>query len=131
MNQFKTLLHTEAMVGPDSLPLCNRDGRRLFLLLAPLVYFSDKYGEVTIPTGFVTDFGSVPRIPVVFDLLGELDYEPYVIHDALYTTLFDFEREVCDLILVEALVSHGVSTWKAGMIYRGVRRGGESHFRKP
>ena len=39
---------------------------------------------ITVPTGFLTDFASVPRMPFVFLLFGDVAHEAAVIHDYLY-----------------------------------------------
>ena len=39
---------------------------------------------ITVPTGFFTDFASVPRMPFVFLLFGDVAHEAAVIHDYLY-----------------------------------------------
>ena len=127
MSKFLTPLRTEAMVGSDGMPLTNRDGRRLFMLLDDLQYQSKIGGLFTVEAGYVTDFGSVPRIPVVFDVLGEIAYEPYVIHDMLYSKK-KVSRDEADQVLREALICMGVSEWKASLIFDGVRAGGESHY---
>ena len=47
-------------------------GRGNWQLTQPLVYKSDiTGGTYTVPTGFVTDFASVPRVPIVFLLCGD------------------------------------------------------------
>jgi len=64
-----------------------RQGRALWRLLVPLVYVSDLLGKtVTVPAGFVTDFASVPRLPLTYLLAGDKAHEAAVAHDYLYTT---------------------------------------------
>lgn len=125
---FITPLRMEALCGPDGLPLCNRDGRRLYVLLAALVYWSEVTCSLIVaPSRYVTDLGSVPRIPVVFDALGEIAQEPFVIHDLMYTKR-TFPRETADRVLLEGLEAVGVSWAKRRAIYFGVRIGGGSHY---
>lgn len=54
-------------------------------LLTPLIYWSSTVGLVIVPTGFVTDFASVPRIPFVYWLFGGLGDREAVVHDFLYS----------------------------------------------
>lgn len=125
---FITPLRMEALCGPDGLPLCNRDGRRLYVLLAALVYWSEVTCSLIVaPSRYVTDLGSVPRIPVVFDALGEIAQEPYVIHDLMYSK-HTFPRETADQVLLEGLEAVGVPLLKRRAIYLGVRIGGGSHY---
>lgn len=64
-----------------------KEGRALWKLLAPLVYVSDLLGKtITVPAGFVTDFASVPRLPLTYLLAGDKAHEAAVVHDYLYTT---------------------------------------------
>lgn len=127
---FLTTLRTEAMVDIDFNPLRNRDGRRLFSLISPLNYQSKLIpGILVVDAGFVTDYGSVPRLPVVYSILGEIAHEPYVIHDMMYSKAI-VAREVADRILAEALRVMGIPEWKCEVIYEGARIGGESHYNK-
>ena len=127
-SHFVTPLRIEALCGPDGMPLCNRDGRRLYKLLDRLVYWSASLDyPVVVDAGFVTDFGSVPRIPIVFDALGEIAQEPYVIHDRMYSKR-DYPRETADSVLLEGLEAVGVSAPQRRAIYLGVRIGGGSHY---
>jgi hypothetical protein len=128
MSGFLTTLQVEAMVNSATgTSLCNRSGRRLFKLLSTLQYRTWQGWVLTIDPGFITDFGSVPRIPLIFDLLGDITYEPYVIHDMLYTTHY-LTRLEADRVLQEALLAVGVPKWKASLIYFGVRIGGASSW---
>jgi len=127
MSQFHTPLRVEALRGPDGKPLFTRDGRRLFALVEAFHFQSDLVGDILVEAGYVTDFGSVPRLPVVYEVLGDIAFEPYVIHDVTYSKGL-FPRDVCDRVLAEALRVEGVVQWKVDLIYQGVRLGGGSHF---
>ena len=59
MNRFLTPLKVEK-VGYD------KAGRPCWRLLEDLVYLSDRWGRIVVPKGFITNFASVPRLPVVF-----------------------------------------------------------------
>ena len=125
---FITPLRTEALWGEDGLPLYTRDGRRLYKLLSPLVYWSAKYNRLfVVKEGFITDFGSVPRLPVIYTLFGEIAEEPYPLHDMLYST-GELPREDADAVLLEALEAVGISRWKRLPVYSGVRVGGQSRY---
>jgi Protein of unknown function (DUF1353). len=80
---------------------------------------------ITVPKGFVTDFGSIPKIfrPV----LGSTG--PYsqaaVVHDYLYWVQ-SCTRKQSDNLLAIAMRESGVSAIKHWAIYSGVRAGGTS-----
>jgi len=87
---------------------------------------------IRVPNGFVTDFASVPRIPLAFWLFGGIGDYGAASHDWLYTVA-EYPREVCDAIYREILVCiDGTSSLRADLMHAGVRLGGESHYgRKP
>jgi Protein of unknown function (DUF1353) len=108
----------------------SQEGRGTWKLLYPLTYESDLLNDTLIvPTGFVTDFASVPRIPIIFDLLGDRGNLAATLHDWLYTLPHPInDRKKVDDILKEALIAQGVNRFAAWAIYIGVRIGGKSHF---
>lgn len=55
-------------------------------LIEPFLYSSDTLGLIEVPAGFVTDFASVPRLPLVYLLFGGIGDEEAVLHDWLYTS---------------------------------------------
>lgn len=84
---------------------------------------ANKYEAVTVPTGFVTDFASIPRI--FWSLLrpdGEYAYAA-VIHDFLYWTQTR-SREVADEIFLRAMKDFGIGEATVQAIYKAVRLGG-------
>lgn len=104
------------------------DRRGSARLLAPLVYSSDKLGRlVTVPAGFITDFASVPRIPVAYLLAGGCARAAAVVHDWLYTTR-EVERDIADAVFREAAVCDGEPAWRAWMMWLGVRLGGSGPY---
>lgn len=122
MSKFTTQLEVE-LVDPDA-----ASGRGTWRLVSPLVYQSDVAKiTITVPAGFVTDFASVPRIPIAFLLTGDTGSEPAVVHDYLYSTGM-LLRSTCDLVLKEACLATGMPLWRAWMIYAGVRVGGANHY---
>ncbi len=87
-------------------------------------YRSDADGRTfTVPTGFFTDFASVPRIGIIYAMLGDTAHEPAVIHDWIYYGAF-VPRQDADSILFEAMGVIGLPWWKRWPIYMGVRAGG-------
>ncbi len=80
-----------------------------------------------VPRGFKTDLASVPRIPIIYSILGGIGHRAAVLHDYLYATA-DFSREDCDLIFYKALTVSNVNSMKAWIMYRAVRIAGVSHY---
>lgn len=128
MSKFITGLDMELVCSPDGRPLKNRHGEQLYRLQSPLIYQSDVAGIViTVPTGFITDLASIPRLPFIYILLAKVADLPGVVHDFLYST-GTVPRAMADKVLREACLLTGVPAWKASMIYQGVRLFGGSHY---
>lgn len=53
-------------------------------LTEPLIYESDKIGLVIVDRDTVTDFATVPRLPISYFLAGGRSNSPAVLHDHLY-----------------------------------------------
>jgi hypothetical protein len=126
MSQFLTAL--DVIQIEDS----SHEGRGTWKVQAPLVYQSDSVGEITVPEGFTTDFASVPRIPILFDIAGDRGNLAGTVHDFLYDTSCSLpvSRTQADKVLREALIVQGVATWIAYGMYFAVRLFASSHYRK-
>lgn len=93
-------------------------------LLEEFKYDSDVAGaRIIVPAGFVTDFASVPRVPIAFWLVGDTAHAAAVVHDWLYTTGI-FPKETADGVLYEAMRVSGMPAWRCRLIYWGVKFGG-------
>jgi hypothetical protein len=67
----------------------------------------------TAKAGFVTDFASVPRLPIIFMLLGGRGKRPATIHDKNYADQVIPKRQ-CDLVFFEGLLdTYVLDAWKA------------------
>lgn len=84
--------------------------------------------EFWVPKGSKSDHASVPRLPVIFFLFGEITRAGAWIHDHLYKT-GEVPRSVADGVLKEACRTSGVSSWRAFGIWVGVRIGGWSSYK--
>jgi hypothetical protein len=105
-------------------------------LLAPVVYFSDLLdADIYVPSGFVTDFSSVPRwIPVAYAVTGNTGHGAAVVHDYLYQThrlpahapprIIDVSRFLADEVFYEAGLAWGEPAWRMRLMYAGLRVGG-------
>ncbi len=105
-------------------------GRGEWELISDLVYESEiAKCTFVVQKGFKTDFESVPRVPIVFMILGDRFSRPAALHDALYSGLFPaINREMADKVLEEAILTTGGDPLEAKMVYEGVRAFGESHW---
>lgn len=103
------------------------DGR--WELQQSLLYQSDdrEIGVVVVPIGFETDFASVPRLPLMFWLLGDRARKAAVVHDYLYRTE-KFSRRVADATFYEAARAEGVDLPSSFLFWLGVRVGGWTRF---
>lgn len=112
-------------------PLDVRKSGRLWVLLAPLTYRSALVPAlVTVPAGFLTDFASVPRVPLGYWLAGNTGHEAAVLHDWTYREGL-FDRQLCDDLFLEALRTSGEPEWRCQMMYRAVRNWGAKAYRGP
>ncbi len=102
------------------------DGR--WVLVEPLIYASDVANRIiTVPAGFPTDLASTPRIPLVYEVCGNIAAAAAVVHDYLYTSGRE-PRAIADAVLREASKVIGVSWWQRWAMWAGVRVGGASHY---
>lgn len=112
----------------------NNEGRGKFQLTKPLSYQADSGVVYTAPEGFCTDFSSVPRIPIIFDIFGDRCNDSAAIHDWLYQSDPVTKqhpvatRLMADQLLREMILAQGISSWIATCFYYGVRIGGASHW---
>lgn len=79
---------------------------------------------LTIPSGFITDFGSIPAwIPNwIANPLGKAK-RSFVMHDYLYQNQL-FTQLVDDALLNEGMIVDGVNWFQRFTVYRGLRLGG-------
>ena len=97
-------------------------------LLSELKYWSQKIGRViVVPKGFVTDFASVPRVPIAYMAFGDRAHREAVIHDYLYQTN-TVPKRTADLVFLEAMKARGKKTWIRLAMYLGVVLGGRSSY---
>jgi hypothetical protein len=93
----------------------------LFQLLAPYVYQSDVAGiTIEVPAGFLTDFSSVPRIPLAYWLTGGKAKQASVVHDFLCETKL-VSRQMADEVFLEIMELTNVPVWRQKVMWAGVR----------
>lgn len=79
------------------------DGHAVWELLDPLAFRSERFGDIVVPTGFRTNYASVPRAPFVFWLAGDRSHKEAALHDYQYT-VHHLPREDADALFLEALL---------------------------
>lgn len=125
----------------EEIPGDIKDGRQCVRLLEKLEYrvgSADSAEIIIVPSGFKTDFASIPfGARNLFPPLG-LWGRPAIIHDFLYATEgtgafrcrrwitrpIDYTRPEADAIFKEAMKVVGVPAWRREVMYRAVRLGG-------
>ena len=104
---------------------------------APLVFYSAELrGTVVVPTGFVTNFASIPSfLWGVMPKRGTHDWAS-VLHDAAYEGWLRTEdgqrihliKPLADRLFLEAMVVRGVGKHRRDLMYRAVRRFGKGQY---
>lgn len=122
MSKFIGELDTRLMVDDES---------GVFKLLARFGYQSDVAGKTFwAEVGFETDFCSVPRVPIAYEMLGNRARKAGTIHDHLYSS-HEVSRQLADEVLREMLILEGVCHIEAMEFYLAVRQFGGSHWGPP
>lgn len=103
------------------------DDWRRWKIMQSITYEDDKY-RIIVPSGFITDFASVPKI--FWNIVPPVGkYAPAaVVHDWLYSTK-KLSRKEADKIFLRAMKELGVSLWKRYIMYFAVRAFGWSHWK--
>lgn len=113
-------------------------GRSIWSTLAPLRYESVLIGGrvIVIPSDFVTDLASVPRLPLLWLAVGGRGIRSSVVHDWAYqrnSWLMDdgstlpAEKALVDAVFYESLLADsisGVGPVRAWEMWAGVKIGG-------
>ena len=109
-----------------------KDDDTLWIILSPLIYESDMLGRIEVPVGFLTDFASVPRIPIVYRLYGDRAHRESTLHDYLYRvdSLPSVTYSQANKAFLEAMKSRGKSPLICYGMYWGVVLGGWPHYHK-
>ena len=106
-------------------------GRSAYRLLDKLDYIDSTGRLYSVPVGFVTDWESLPRLPIVSWLLGGRPvHRAATLHDYLYRKDAPScgGREGADKLFLEAMLSTGLSRIFAMPFYWGVRLGGAASY---
>jgi len=105
-------------------------GRDQFLLLSNFGYYPASGESIEVPFGFIFDFDSVPRLPLVYWLLKGRATQSSAVHDFLYETK-TVSRRAADQVFLQAMRDEGVAWYYRIPIYLGVRIGGWLGWNRP
>jgi len=95
-----------------------------------LVYRSEIWPDlIIVPSGFVTDFASIPRIFLPIHPKDGKHRLAAVVHDYL-CRLDWFDRKLADRIFYEAMTLLEVKWWRRVSFYIAVRIGGTFKFKR-
>lgn len=115
---FLTALDIKALPDPN-----------MWSVDAPLIWFDERHGKITVPAGEMTDLASIPRL--FQNILNVNGYarRPAVLHDFLYRySRTDagkvLTRSECDGIFLTALEIEGSGAVERHALWIGVRMGG-------
>lgn len=111
-----------------------REGRgmlcALWQLTSDLRYYSDRQQMmILVPEGFITDFASVPRVPIAYWLNGGVAESCATLHDFCYSTGC-VSRATADALLEEAMKERGFGWVQRRTIWAFVRAFGGGHYTK-
>lgn len=131
--------YTDAVRAEKNGTLMKLDGNDNFVVCEPFVWFVDyeeKTGKILVPTGFITDLGSIPPFFRVF--FSRNGSTAYILHDYMYhhggkipqeNGWLELSRRHADRIMYQALRVAGIGVVSAYLQYLGVRLGGWNAWR--
>ncbi len=97
------------------------DDENLWKLSSNLIFVDANRKWRIVPTGFVCDFASVPKLPLTTFLFKTADtHKPAVLHD-WYCVEQTIPQKEADNLFYEALISEGVNKLKAKLMWGAVR----------
>jgi len=94
-----------------------------FILTSPLIYKTKTGKEITVESGTITNFASIPAPLRIFFSVNGKHRKAATLHDYLYEKQ-RLTRKQCDELFLEAMKSCGVGYFKRYSMYWGVRSGG-------
>lgn len=102
-------------------PHAREAGRTTWRLVSDLQFHhAPKDHVITARAGFITDYASIPRLPLVWWLMSDHGHAAAVIHDHLCRDPAT-PRRYADEVFLEALTVLGVSWWRRRTMYQAVR----------
>ncbi len=96
---------------------------------APLIYETHDGQCITVPTGFLTDLASIPRVFHALIPVNGNHRQAAIVHDYLFVTQ-QFSRAETDGIFLQAMEDCGVRWSQRWAMYVAVRAGGWLFWRQ-
>ena len=111
----RCLHHPPGWANPD----------RAFMLLTPFKVRIGQFEVVEIPTGFISDFASIPFFmrPFISPTHAKIS-RPAWLHDFCYATNYRASRRINDDLLLQGMAVEGAGRVLREVVYTGVRVGG-------
>ncbi len=111
------------------------DGRKE--LAQPLIYSSKEYDPVVVPSGYKTDYASVPRLPFVYLVFNGISPKASTMHDFLYSTVMTIKekdakgkrRSRADHMFLEAMKAEKTPFHIRWLAFIAVRAFGGAHMK--
>jgi hypothetical protein len=100
-------------------------GNGRWKLTRHFIYFGDET-TVVVPSGFVTDLDSVPRVPFFYAMFKGFAVRSATIHDSLYKK--QRGKAFADRTFLAAMAHEGIPTYRRYPIYWGVVAFGQSAY---
>lgn len=123
ISEFLTDLSADLKHGSD----------RVWIIREPLIYRSKLLDtRIIIPAGFETDFASVPRVPIAYQLWGNRAHREATLHDYLYRkdAVPDVTCALANEIFFEAMGATGKPKYIQYPMWWGVVLGGWPYYKK-
>lgn len=112
-------------------PVEGQTSRSLWKTISIFGYASPVAKQIIIvPRDFVTDFASVPRLPLVWEKFGGKFHRSALVHDYLYQSGV-LPRRTADQVLREAAMTEGLCKEDADAVYAAVRLAGGPNYHSP
>lgn len=100
-----------------------------WVVLSDQLCIAESGTQYVVPTGFITDLASIPRLlRSVYDINGK-SRQAAVLHDYLYCAQLTTRSEA-DSLFLDALESLGIGWATRWSMYLGVRSGGWVYWNK-
>jgi hypothetical protein len=122
MSEFHSLLAVQKLAA------------KKWQLTQDLVFESDALARtIVVPAGFVTDFASVPRLPLAFLFLGDRAHEAAVVHDYLYAFghAMGVTKDMADKVFLEAMEETSAESLLNKLEYAGPALFGGRFYQSP
>lgn len=109
-----------------------KDGRVIYSLNKPLIYFSNKLGRIEVPENFQTDLASVPRVPILYMIWGGRAHHEAVLHDYVFriNSIPKASFSAANSLFKEAMKVRCKPWYVRSPMYAGVCVGGRSSYHK-